>query len=545
MNKNRLLILFLVKLISVYSYASINNFSITRSGDHLNTHSLESRSHKCIGAQEALFLEVGTMFEQWLLSNNFDAQTLEPLVSLIRYSDDKDLLLMLIDNELNDKSLLNKFIDLINKGFFKLVTLKKFEEAILNSPAHLFERINNDDLMLLAKAEFFKTLSNELLLLIKEKFFREIEFESYKHNYKSRIIFDLSNKLSDKSLALLVDCFKIKAEDIVYYNFDHNNDVSLLEASIREGKLLLVNLILENKTLDEITINPNHYIYEQDVLSCLAKGDSNVGEELKKHLDFIDFDSMITVQNGCNTLVPTTVFNKLLVFKNTDAQALRRYLLKLKYGPKYEEEEGGVFEIYLSPGHAFMGVECLDCSEDGQSVDRKFGFYGLIHRIVVLNLGVALAKHELSRKANVPSFAFQYVQGKIKNESDSLFISNQLNKPKIKIYTSKKAIVAINAMLEETIKACDEKDFENCYYQLFTNNCVGFVQGIYAAQGFEGDYRSLFTDEQLGFGYFQKLNKFGDFYDHKAASYAYLMSRPGINTLYNLMYALGGFISGS
>jgi|GEM_PF-4527093 len=322
-----------------------------------------------------------------------------------------------------------------------------------------------------------------------------------------------------------------------------NGDVSLLESAIRNNEIKLVQLLLEkNGTNDIMDYHPEHYIYKNDILSCLSDPDDYCLETYLfgciSIIEHIDFNPLITVQNGCSTLV-RLIDGSIYEFKNTDAEKFRDDILKEKYGSDYSEEFA-VLEIYSSPGHAFIGIICDDCGKGSEAIEYAIGHYP---RGDPLNPDLAFSDYDniIYNKGNqlLAKMKVHNQPGWLADEKGTGYFKRAYteNHLKLKFVLDKKIVQQIHNNIQAIKEECVNNS-HHCYYNLLFRNCVNIVQELMEQSGLKGDYREYFTDEELGHGYFDKFLKGGiDIDNYKASIFSFVATRPFVKSLKNLIYA--------
>lgn len=328
----------------------------------------------------------------------------------------------------------------------------------------------------------------------------------------------------------------------------NNKGITYLEKLIQENDINRVPPMFAKLDLNSYDPNESHFIYSSDIKSCAAPYGQyeekmrridtfNTGGNYNVH--HIAFDPLVTVQNGCSALV-TLIDGSVWEIENADASELRRIFLREFYGVEIEEPFAAI-DIYLSPGHGFMSVDCEGCGADGKNLNFAFGLYP---RMDPLNPEYAIryentisdAWNQLLSKASI-----HYQPGYIQDEQHRTFkvrTADEMNHVKIRFYVSIEDANKLISLINEMKNNC-EKGENKCYYHIVTRNCVEFVQEVLASIGIQTDYRLFVRDEQLGHGYFEQVLQGGQLLDaYKASSYSFLKTRTLSKSMYNLIYAM-------
>lgn len=324
--------------------------------------------------------------------------------------------------------------------------------------------------------------------------------------------------------------------------------ITYLEKLIQDNDHKRLSPVLSKIDLKDYDPNENHFIYNSDIQSCAAPF-GQYAEKLQKidpwnsggnyNFEHISFDPLVTVQNGCSALV-TLIDGSVWEIENADASEVRRILLREFYGTEAEEPFAAI-DIYLSPGHGFMSVDCEGCGNEGKDINIAFGLYPRMdpfdpkHAIRYENT-IYDAWNQLLSTAKL-----HYQPGHIEDEEHrSGYVSkaNEMNHVKIRFYVSIEDANKLISLVNEMKTSCNKKE-DRCFYHIVQRNCIDFVSEVLASIGIKTDYRLFVRDEQLGHGYFEQVSQGGQLLDtYKASSYSFLKTRPVERSIYNMIDAL-------
>jgi len=297
----------------------------------------------------------------------------------------------------------------------------------------------------------------------------------------------------------------------------NNAGVSHLDKAMKEGNLELINIVLNASDNAEIAEHPEVFISKDTVEGCLA--DSEFQKILELPLEEIVFPLNLS-QSFCDTNIRLRD-GSILRLKNTNAVTVFHYLMEKKYEVKdatpYE------FTVYLSPGHAFFSFDA-----------QVQGFYpafapispSLIFAQVKQTLDTVVSK-TISEGIRNAVIYLGYQKGYIKNEYKYLQLSEDENHPKIKFLLDDQQMGKLKSHFENLSKLCKSKS-PDCYYQLWTRNCVDFVQELFQSADGIGFFADFLTINQLGDVYPVASDPVGA-YEVKAAQYSLLRSRGPVN----------------
>ncbi|MFT4552687.1 MAG: hypothetical protein ACI9S8_001313 [Chlamydiales bacterium] len=250
------------------------------------------------------------------------------------------------------------------------------------------------------------------------------------------------------------------------------------------------------------------------------------------------------VQNFCNTQV-RMVDGSILTIEATNAAEVFEKVMG--------EKPNGVLTTFASPGHGFMNIDCEGCS-DKPRVQETMGFYpagglrnggeSLPGRVTISS--VDFIRDETTSGANnrenlvmlFPQRGHHEPEHAYKNKAsrdNDLQLLFQLTDEQSKSVVAQIGKVKAGCRALDQ-KKCDSTGFrlrgrceqgrtkegEACTYNLFSRNCVDFVEETFEATGSKGHFMDFLTETQMERSIKRDPQHL---MDNKALNFGYIRSR--------------------